>query len=129
MGVPTKKCDVYAFGVVILELLSGEEPLKYHMEEGSNGGYRRVSVIETARGALESGELRTWIDRRVNDSYPVDAAEKMVRVGLDCTDDDPDRRPDMNRVTALVSKLYLESKNWAERIGLPTDISVSMGPR
>lgn len=42
---------------------------------------------------------------------------------------DPGKRPDMNKVAGQVSKLYLESKNWADQIGLPTDISVSMAPR
>lgn len=128
-GIPTQKCDIYAFGVVILELLSGEEPLKYRLEEGTDGGYRRVGVIETARAAVEGGDLRLWIDRRLRDSYPVDVAENMVRVGLECVEEDPKKRPDMGRVAVLVSKMYLESKNWADRIGLPADISVSLAPR
>lgn len=128
-GIPTQKCDIYAFGVVILELLSGEEPLKYRLEEGTDGGYRRVGVIETARAAVEGGDLRLWIDRRLRDSYPVDVAENMVRVGLECVEEDPNKRPDMGRVAVLVSKMYLESKNWADRIGLPADISVSLAPR
>ncbi|PON35773.1 Tyrosine-protein kinase, partial [Parasponia andersonii] len=133
-GIPTQKCDVYAFGVVILELLSGEEPLKYRIEEGGTdggggGGYRRVSVIETARAAVEGGELRKWVDPRLKDSYPVEVAERMIQVGLDCVEEDPDKRPDMGRVAGLVSKLFLESTNWAKKIGIPTDFSVSLAPR
>ncbi|PON67999.1 Tyrosine-protein kinase [Trema orientale] len=134
-GIPTQKCDVYAFGVVILELLSGEEPLKYRVEEGGTdgggggGGYRRVSVIETARAAVEGGELRKWVDPRLKDSYPVEVAERMIQVGLDCVEEDPDKRPDMGRVAVLVSKLFLESTNWAKKIGIPTDFSVSLAPR
>ncbi|XP_062092988.1 receptor-like serine/threonine-protein kinase At2g45590 [Humulus lupulus] len=128
-GTPTQKCDVYAFGVVILELLSGEEPLKYRLEEAYDGGYRRVSVIETARAAVEGGELRKWVDRRMKDSYPVEVAEKMIRVGLDCVEGDPAKRPDMGRVAGLVSMLFLESQNWAKKIGMPTDFSVSLAPR
>ncbi|KAF4380170.1 hypothetical protein F8388_023338 [Cannabis sativa] len=129
-GTPSQKCDVYAFGVVMLELLSGEEPLKYQrVEEGEDGGYRRVSVIETARAAVEGGELRKWVDGRMRDSYPVEVAEKMIRVGLDCVEEAPERRPDMGRVAGLVSMLFLESKNWAEKIGMPMDFSVSLAPR
>lgn len=32
-GVPTKKTDVFALGVVILELLSGKEVLRYEVDE------------------------------------------------------------------------------------------------
>ncbi|GKV46858.1 hypothetical protein SLEP1_g53819 [Rubroshorea leprosula] len=41
-GVATQKSDVYAFGVVILELLSGEEPFKYRFDERS-GEFIRTS--------------------------------------------------------------------------------------
>ncbi|KAM5555977.1 lysM domain receptor-like kinase 3 [Rosa sericea] len=128
-GVVTQKCDVYAFGVVMLELVSGEEPLKYKMEV-EDGGYKRVSVIEMAREAVKSvGGVRRWVDRRLKDSFPMEVAEKMVQVALECVEDDPERRPDMGRVAGLVSKLFLESQHWAERIGLPIDISVSLAAR
>ena len=141
-GLVTAKSDVYAFGVVILELLSGAEALKYIADEESCT-YKRVSVIETAREAVEAegggggGGVRSWIDRRMKDSYPVEVAEKMVRLGLECVEGDPDKRPDTGQVAGRISKLYLESKNWADRIGgptdssvcVPTDFSFSMAPR
>lgn len=129
-GVVTQKCDVYAFGVVVLELLSGEEVLKFVFDEGIDG-YRRVSVVDMASEAVAGGVggVRKWVDRRLKDSYPVEVAEKMVVLGLQCVDEDPGKRPDMRQVTGLVSKMYLESKNWADKIGFPTDFSVSMAPR
>ncbi|KAF7820152.1 lysM domain receptor-like kinase 3 [Senna tora] len=127
-GVATQKTDVYAFGVVVLELLSGQEALKYEFDD--DGGYRRVSVVETARVAVaEEGGARKWVDKRLKDSFPVDVAEKMIRVGLDCVEEDPKERPDMGRVATSVSKLYLDSKKWAENMGTPIDLSVSLAPR
>ncbi|KAJ7970501.1 LysM domain receptor-like kinase [Quillaja saponaria] len=129
-GISTQKTDVYAFGVVILELLCGEEALKYKFNEDGDAGYRRLSVIDTAREAVaEDGSVRKWVDRRLRDSFPVDVAEKMVWIGLECVEEDPEKRPDMGRVAILVSKLYLESKKWAENIGVPTDFSFSLAPR
>ncbi|XP_065879199.1 probable LRR receptor-like serine/threonine-protein kinase At5g48740 [Euphorbia lathyris] len=74
-GIPTQKSDVYAFGVVILELLSGEEPFKYKYSK-SREDFTRTSLIATAKavidgGVVEDGEgregrdgrLRRWIDR------------------------------------------------------------------
>ncbi|KAL4333022.1 hypothetical protein GQ457_07G018560 [Hibiscus cannabinus] len=129
-GLVTQKCDVYAYGVVILELLSGKEALKFLVDE-ETGGYERMSVIDTAREAAVGGGagVRRWIDRRLKDSFPLEAAEKMVLVALECCEEDPGKRPDMNKVAGQVSMLYLESKNWADSIGLPTDISVSIAPR
>ncbi|XP_023541927.1 lysM domain receptor-like kinase 3 [Cucurbita pepo subsp. pepo] len=130
-GTMSQKIDVYAFGVVILELISGNEVLKYTFEEGNHGGYVRVSVIETARKAVESGVggVRTWVDRRLKDSFPMEVAEKMVVVGLECVEEDPDKRPDIGRVAVKISKLFLESRRWAESIGKPVDMSASFAPR
>ncbi|XP_061347079.1 lysM domain receptor-like kinase 3 [Gastrolobium bilobum] len=130
-GVATQKSDVYAFGVVVLELLSGEEALKFEFDgDGGDGGYRRVSVVDTARAAAEEyGGARKWVDKRLRDSFPVEVAERMIRVGLECVRDDPNERPDMGRISNEVSRLYLESKKWTEKMGTNIDFSVSLAPR
>ncbi|WOH03887.1 hypothetical protein DCAR_0623288 [Daucus carota subsp. sativus] len=133
-GIETQKSDVYAFGVVLLELLSGEEPFKYRFEKQS-GDYRRISVIDAAVEAVEGGgdttegRLRRWIDRRLKDSFPVDVAEKLTRLALECVEVEPEKRPNMGRVAGKISKLYLESRVWSEKVRVPTEFSVSFAPR
>ncbi|MBA0565138.1 hypothetical protein Golob_010029 [Gossypium lobatum] len=129
-GSVTQKSDVFAFGVVILELLSGEEPLKYRYDK-ETGDFLRTSVIDTATAATAEGRegLRQWVDRRMNDSFPVEVAEKLIRLALDCVHVDPDNRPDMGRVAGKISKLYLESRIWLDNVKVPTGISVSLAPR
>ncbi|CAK7332271.1 unnamed protein product [Dovyalis caffra] len=135
-GIATQKSDVYAFGVVLLELLSGEEPLKYKYDK-SRGDFIRTSVIETARAAIDDGggvggmegRLRRWVDRRLKDSFHVEVAEKMTRVGLDCVQEDPDKRPDMGRVAGKISRWYLESRIWSDNMRISDQISVSLAPR
>ncbi|XP_017981953.1 PREDICTED: lysM domain receptor-like kinase 3 [Theobroma cacao] len=128
-GVATQKSDVFALGVVILELLCGEEPLKYRYDKRT-GDFVRTSVTETAAAAVEAREtLRRWMDRRLNDSFPVEVADKLIRLALDCVHVDPDKRPSMGRVAGKISKLYLESRIWSDTVKLPTGISVSLAPR
>ncbi|XP_031274087.1 lysM domain receptor-like kinase 3 [Pistacia vera] len=135
-GIPTQKSDVYGLGVVILELLSGEEPFKYKFDK-SRGEFMRTSVTETARLAMNGGDdgsgregrLRKWIDKRLRDSFPIDVAEKLIRVALECADVDPDKRPDMGRVSRKISKLYLDSRVWVDKFKPPSDITYSLGPR
>ncbi|XP_047314086.1 lysM domain receptor-like kinase 3 [Impatiens glandulifera] len=129
-GRPTQKSDVFAFGVLVLEILSGKEALNYE-PSGDGGGYVRVSLIEKAREAVGGGGggVRRWVDKRVKDSYPVEVAEKMVRLGLDCVEDDPHERPGMDLVANQISKMYLESQIWANKIGFPIDFTVSLAPR
>uniref|UniRef100_A0A2N9JAJ5 Protein kinase domain-containing protein n=1 Tax=Fagus sylvatica TaxID=28930 RepID=A0A2N9JAJ5_FAGSY len=125
-GIATQKCDVYAFGVVILELLSGEEPLKYKHDKAT-GDVVRTSVIETAAAVFEEGDdrfgpeyrLRFWVDRRLNDSFPVDVAEKLIRLALDCVHVEPDKRPNMTSVAWKISKTWSDKlgTTWSDKFG------------
>ncbi|XP_010427576.1 PREDICTED: lysM domain receptor-like kinase 3 [Camelina sativa] len=133
-GTATQKSDVYAFGVLMLELLSGEEPLKYRYDK-STGDFERTSVIETARAAIEDGDgdregrVRRWMDGRLGDSFPVTVVEKLTRLALDCVEEDQVNRPEMGRVAGKISQLYLESEKWSANMKRPTDITVSFAPR
>ncbi|XP_061356929.1 protein LYK5 isoform X2 [Gastrolobium bilobum] len=132
-GVLTQESDVYAFGVVLLELLSGEEPLTFKIDKTTRD-FVKTSVIATAMAAVDGGggsvegKLRNWVDRRLKDSFPIDVAEKLTRVALDCVHVDPDKRPNMGRVAGKISTLYLKSKKWSESITMP-DLTVSLVPR
>ncbi|GJN29291.1 hypothetical protein PR202_gb17505 [Eleusine coracana subsp. coracana] len=125
---PSREADVHAFGVLLLELLSGEEPARYRFDRGTKE-FQRVSVIETAAAAAEGGAVRSWLDKRLGDSFPVAAAERLVKVGLRCAAAAEEDRPDMTWAAGKVSKVYLESRAWEQKLRMPTEISVSMGPR
>lgn len=131
--------DVFAFGVVLLELLSGKEALKYNFPT-EKMVVERTSVIETARETIgagdedaddeeRSGRVRRWMDMRLRDSFPVASAEKLIRVALRCVAEEATARPGMEWVAGKISKVLLESKEWEKRIQMPTDISVSLAPR
>ncbi|GMG98768.1 hypothetical protein Nepgr_000608 [Nepenthes gracilis] len=132
-GIGTQKSDVFAFGVLILELLSGEEPVRYRFNKATRD-YIKISVIDAARAVVEGsdggeGRLRRWIDGRLNDSFPVDVAEKMTRLALECVHVEADKRPSMRRVAGKISKLYLETMAWADRMKIPTAFTASFAPR
>jgi serine/threonine protein kinase len=131
-GPPSRRSDVFALGVVLLELVSGQEPVRYELVNRGTGEYERTSLIDTAAAAVAEGGgegMRRWVDRRLRDSFPVDAAESLTTLALRCVAKDPLARPDMAWVAAKVSKLFLEAQEWAAKFNVPTDISISIAPR
>ncbi|KAK3155670.1 hypothetical protein QOZ80_2BG0206120 [Eleusine coracana subsp. coracana] len=128
---PSRRSDVFALGVVLLELVSGKEPVRYEVRP--NGEYERTSLIEAAEAVAAEGgggeAMRRWVDRRLKDSFPVEAAESLTALALRCVAKNPQSRPDMSWVAAKVSKIFLEAQEWAAKFRMPTDISVSIAPR
>ncbi|CAM0954527.1 unnamed protein product [Alopecurus aequalis] len=122
--------DVRAFGVVLLQLLSGEAEACKHRFDRATKEFASVSVVDTAAEALRTGRVRTWIDRRLGDSFPASAAERLVEVGLRCASPAEDERPapDMSWVAGKVSKVYVESLAWEHQLDHGFS-SVSLAPR
>ncbi|GLJ35052.1 hypothetical protein SUGI_0705400 [Cryptomeria japonica] len=120
-GIVSQKDDVFAFGVILLEFLAGREPIK-HMSKAKNE-LERVSLVETVNRILLSDEqaecirrLRSWVDPRLKDSFPVECAERVVRLAAACVDSEPERRPDMRYVAGKISEEFIMSKQWSDKL-------------
>ncbi|XP_008788529.2 probable LRR receptor-like serine/threonine-protein kinase IRK [Phoenix dactylifera] len=84
----TEKCDVYGFGVLVLEILTGRRPVEY-MEDDV------VVLCDVVRGALEEGRVEECVDGRLGGKFPVEEAVPVLKLGLICTSQVPSNRPDM----------------------------------
>ncbi|PKU74154.1 lysM domain receptor-like kinase 3 [Dendrobium catenatum] len=148
-GGVSRRSDVFALGVLLLELISGEVPIKLKFDPVSKE-YQSTSLIQMARdvfgeaGLEEEGtqaaaesdlvegrrmRIRQWVDRRLKDSFPVDVVEDLMGIALRCVEVEAEKRPSMAWVQGKVSRLFLKSKVWAERVRPPADFSVSLAPR
>ncbi|GFZ06959.1 leucine-rich repeat protein kinase family protein [Actinidia rufa] len=83
----TQKSDVYAFGVIILQILSGKSKLSHLM-----------------RLAAESCRLEDFIDPNLGGKFFDSEAAKLTEIALACTDEHPDLRPTLEAVTEELSK-------------------------
>uniref|UniRef100_A0A7N0UKS2 Protein kinase domain-containing protein n=1 Tax=Kalanchoe fedtschenkoi TaxID=63787 RepID=A0A7N0UKS2_KALFE len=105
MSSVSPKVDVFGFGVVLLELLSG----KRGMEMKESG--ETVMLSEEIRGVMEVGEqreerrLRLWMDPRLEGSYPVEGAMSLAGLARACTQDKSSARPSMTEVVFNLSVL------------------------
>lgn len=105
----TEKCDVYSYGVVLMELVTGKRP------NDPSFGENKDIVKWVTEAALLSPEpecennssfckdLSQLIDPRMNPSTcDYEEIEKILNVALLCTSAFPMNRPSMRRVVELL---------------------------
>ncbi|KAJ6797601.1 putative serine/threonine-protein kinase PBL2 [Iris pallida] len=99
-GHMTLKIDIYSFGVVLLEFLSGRRALD---EDGGCGG---VSLVEWARPFLNDGRrILRIMDTRLEGQYSKKGATAIADLALQCLHSDPRNRLDMPEVLEALEQL------------------------
>ncbi|EEF42091.1 protein kinase STUNTED [Ricinus communis] len=95
-GKVNEKIDVYAFGVVLLELLSGRKPISNDLPKGQE------SLVMWAKPILDDGKFCQLLDPSLGDDYDQDQMERMVLAATLCVKRSPRARPQMSLVLKLL---------------------------
>lgn len=98
----TEKCDVYGFGVLVLEVVTGKKPVEY-MEDDV------VVLCDMVREALEDGRAEECIDPRLQGKFPVEEAVAVIKLGLICTSQVPSSRPHMGEAVNILRMIRCPS--------------------
>ncbi|MQL85804.1 hypothetical protein Taro_018317 [Colocasia esculenta] len=108
----TEKCDVYGFGVLVLEVLTGRRPVEYAEDDV-------VVLCDVARAALAEGRAEGVVDARLRGAFPAEEAVPVVKLGLICTSQVPSNRPEMGEVVNILEMIRCpqESSSQGEEIG------------
>ncbi|XP_020588055.1 probable leucine-rich repeat receptor-like protein kinase At5g05160 [Phalaenopsis equestris] len=95
-GEIDEKVDVYAFGVVLLELLSGRKPVS------TNGPKGEESLVLWAKPILRAWSLEQLLDPSLGENYKTDEMERMCFVASLCIREMPGDRPSIALVLKLI---------------------------
>lgn len=95
-GKVNDKIDVYAFGVVLLELLSGRKPISNEYPKGEE------SVVMWAKPILSRGKFSQLLDQSLGNNYDADQMERMALASTLCIRRAPRARPHMSSVLKLL---------------------------
>ncbi|KAF5940911.1 hypothetical protein HYC85_022078 [Camellia sinensis] len=95
------KADVYSYGIVLLELLTGKRASSLHWQVGEENEYNRL--VQFVRQKIKQDMLVEVIDPRLNHVYSDGKLETLVEVALMCVGEDRDTRPAMSKVVELLS--------------------------
>lgn len=77
----TDKSDVYAYGMIILQILSGKRMISQSILQGA-----------------ELGRLEDFMDVNLEGKYVESEVIKLAKIALLCTHESPNQRPDIETV-------------------------------
>ncbi|KAL8144909.1 hypothetical protein AgCh_003209 [Apium graveolens] len=91
-GYLTDKADVYSFGIVALEIVSGKSNTRCRPEE------EFVYLLDSAYVLQKQGNLLDLVDPILGSNYSKNEALRMLNLALMCTNPSPTLRPSMSAV-------------------------------
>jgi serine/threonine protein kinase len=96
LGKASESCDVYSFGILLLELLSGKKPIE------KLGRDETRSIVSWAMMLVDAGMIQDIVDPKLNGVYDKGEFERVVKVAMLCAQKDPKNRPTMLEVVKLL---------------------------
>lgn len=94
-GEATTMADVYSFGIVLLEVVTGQMAVDF----------RRRDVLLVKRVHEFEAQKRPYkdlVDWRLDGKYDERELVRLMKLGLACTRSDPERRPSMKQIVSIL---------------------------
>ncbi|KAI9382630.1 hypothetical protein POPTR_014G156400v4 [Populus trichocarpa] len=111
-GDVSPKLDVFAFGVVLYELISAKEAI-VKANDSSAESRGLIALFENVLNQPDPGEdLRKLVDPRLGEDYPLDSVRKVTQLAKACTHENPQMRPSMRSIVVALMTLSSSTEDW-----------------
>lgn len=92
------KADVFSFGVLVLELISGQRNSSFNLNVDAQ------NLLDWTYKLYRKGRHMEIMDPTLASSAATEQVAMCIQIGLLCTQGDPQLRPTMRRVVVMLSK-------------------------
>lgn len=100
-GVVSTKMDVFSFGVVLLELISGKEAI----DEEGKVLWAKVEGILNGNEEMKVKRTKEWMDEiLLQNSISMESVMSVMGIAIACLHKDPSKRPSMVDIVYALSK-------------------------
>nr|CAB3479030.1 unnamed protein product [Digitaria exilis] len=103
-GMVSVRTDVYAFGIVLFQLISGRKVLNEY--EG-----QCTHILQWAEPLVESLALHELIDERIKDTYDTYGLYHLAKTAYLCVRANPEQRPSMGEASFEIVVRLIETEN------------------
>ncbi|KAK7265090.1 hypothetical protein RJT34_32706 [Clitoria ternatea] len=97
---PTPKSDVYCFGVVLFELVTGKKPVGDDYPDDKD-----ATLVSWVRGLVRKNQALRAIDPKIRDTGPDEQMEEALKIGYLCTAELPFKRPSTQQIVGLLKDI------------------------
>ncbi|GMH07199.1 hypothetical protein Nepgr_009039 [Nepenthes gracilis] len=101
-GAITPKVDIYSYGMMLFELVSGHR----NTEQSSGDGKLRFFPTFAAKIACEGGDIFSILDSRLDGKADGEELMKICYVGCWCIQDEESCRPSMGQVVRILEGVW-----------------------
>ncbi|VFQ67360.1 unnamed protein product [Cuscuta campestris] len=101
---PTPKSDVYGFGVILFELITGKKPIG-----DDYPGNKEGDLVSWVRGLMRENQGFRAIDPKIIGTGPETDMEEALKIGYLCTAEIHSKRPSMQQVVGLLKDIGTNS--------------------
>ncbi|KAJ6749444.1 hypothetical protein OIU85_000119 [Salix viminalis] len=95
----TVKADVYSYGIVVLEIVSGKSNAEYSSNQEAD------FLLDTAGLLRQQGKLLDLVDKKLGSRFDKKQALTLLHLAMECISQSPTLRPSMSEVVAKLSDI------------------------
>ncbi|TVU00520.1 hypothetical protein EJB05_54046 [Eragrostis curvula] len=111
-GRPSVKTDIFGYGVMLLEIVTGERAIAFFPDRMEEAG--EIMLNDQVKLCMEEGRLHDIVDHNLGGVYNVEQLERITQIALICTHLEPDQRPAMSEVVQMLEGDFVPEERWEE---------------